>query len=119
MFVIVEGFPEADPDVEQAEAAAEASDETGCHQRAQPGVREQQIVVALRQAGWGQDDRLGRKLDRGTRSPGEDRQSARRTDEDTPPSMGERSGRLKKHRDLVARSATPRASRRPLKGREK
>jgi len=45
MFVVVEGLPKADPDVEQAEATTEAANEAGGHQRAQPRVGEQKIVV--------------------------------------------------------------------------
>ena len=37
VFVIVEGFPEADPDVEQSQATAQATKKAVGDQRAKPG----------------------------------------------------------------------------------
>jgi hypothetical protein len=45
VIVIVEGFPEADPDVEQAHAAAQAAKETGGYQGTKPGISKKKIVV--------------------------------------------------------------------------
>ena len=45
MFVIVQRFPEADPDIEQAQPAAQAAKKTGGYQGAKPGIRKQKIVV--------------------------------------------------------------------------
>src|ERR1700726_2781564 len=45
LFVVVEGFPKADPDVEQTQAPAQSTKEAGRNEGTKPGKREQQIVV--------------------------------------------------------------------------
>jgi hypothetical protein len=45
MFVVVEGFRKTDPDVEQAEAAAQAAEKICRHDGAERRVGEQEIVV--------------------------------------------------------------------------
>src|SRR5450755_4142288 len=45
LFVVVERFPETDPDIEQAQAAAEAAEEAVGDYGAEGGKGEQQIVV--------------------------------------------------------------------------
>jgi len=45
VFVVVEGFPEADPDVEQSQAAAQTAKEAGGDEGTEPGKREQKIIV--------------------------------------------------------------------------
>jgi len=52
LFVVVERLPEADPDIEQSQAAAETSEEPVIHHGAQAGIREQEVVVGpLRRPG--------------------------------------------------------------------
>jgi len=43
--VIVKGFPEADPNIEQTQAAAQAAKESGWDQGTKPGIGKQKIVV--------------------------------------------------------------------------
>ena len=45
LFVVVQRLPEADPDIEQAQAAADAAEEAVGDDAAQAGKREQQVVV--------------------------------------------------------------------------
>ena len=45
VFVVVQGFPEADPDVEQSQAAAQSAKESGGDKSSKPGEQEQKIVV--------------------------------------------------------------------------
>src|ERR1700675_2956298 len=45
MVVIVEGFPEANPDVEQTQAAAQATKKTGGDQGTKPGKGKEKIIV--------------------------------------------------------------------------
>ena len=45
VFVVVEGFPEADPDVEQSQAAAQPTEEAGRDESTKPGKRQQKIIV--------------------------------------------------------------------------
>ena len=60
MIVIVEGFPEADPDVEQTQAATQAAKKTGRDQSAKPGISEQKIVVGpLGRPGQNQEQHAG------------------------------------------------------------
>jgi len=54
VIVIVKGFPETYPNIEQTQAAAQAAKEASGDERAKPGKREQKIIVGpLR--GPGQD----------------------------------------------------------------
>src|ERR1700693_1908912 len=43
--VVVQRFPEADPDIEQSQAAAQSTEEASRDEGTKPGKREQQIVV--------------------------------------------------------------------------
>jgi len=45
VIVIVEGFPEADPDVEQTQAGTQAAKKTGGDQGTKPGIGQQKIIV--------------------------------------------------------------------------
>ena len=58
--VIVEGFPEADPDVEQPQAAAQPAKKTGGDESTQPGIGEKKIIVGpLRRPGQDQKQDAG------------------------------------------------------------
>src|SRR5260370_40345692 len=46
VFVVVQRFPKADPDIQQSEAAAQATEKAGCDQRAETGGGEQQVGVS-------------------------------------------------------------------------
>ena len=46
MFVVVEGLPETDPDIEQAQTAADATEEAVGNDSAKRRKREQQVVVS-------------------------------------------------------------------------
>jgi hypothetical protein len=46
MFVVVEGLTETDPDIEQAQTAADATEEAVGNHSAERRKREQQIVVS-------------------------------------------------------------------------
>jgi len=45
VFVVVQRLPKADPDIQQSEAAAQATEKAICDQSAETGVGEQQIVI--------------------------------------------------------------------------
>jgi hypothetical protein len=71
VFVVVEGFPEADPDVEQSQAAAQAAKEAGGDQGTKPGKREQQIVVGpLRGPGQDHEEDAGDSADQDEKENG-------------------------------------------------
>src|ERR1022692_3263032 len=64
VFVVVEGFPEADPDVEQSQTAAQAAEEAGRDQGTKPGKREQKEVVGpLRGPGQDHKQHAGNRTD--------------------------------------------------------
>src|ERR1700675_1159604 len=64
MFVVVEGFPEADPYIEQSQAAAHAAKKTGGDHGAKPGIREQQIIVGpFRSPGQDHEQDTGNSAD--------------------------------------------------------
>jgi hypothetical protein len=45
VFVVVEGLPEADPDIEYSQAAAQAAKKASGDEGTKPGEREQKIIV--------------------------------------------------------------------------
>jgi hypothetical protein len=45
VFVVVESFPEADPDIEQSQAAAQSTKKSGGDENAQPGIGEKKIII--------------------------------------------------------------------------
>jgi hypothetical protein len=45
MFVVMEGFPEADPDIEYSQAAAYATKKTGGDKGTKPGIGEKKIII--------------------------------------------------------------------------
>ena len=64
MIVVVEGFPEADPDVEQTQAAAQPAKKPGRNQSTKPGIGKQNIVVGpLRGPGEDQEQNSGDSAD--------------------------------------------------------
>src|ERR1700678_2954335 len=52
MIVIVKGFPEADPNIEQTEAAAQAAKKTGGDHDTKPGIGKQKRVVGPLRGPW-------------------------------------------------------------------
>src|SRR5260370_37035429 len=72
LLVVVERLPETDPDIEQAQAAAQASEEAVGNHGAESGKREQQVVVGpLRGPGKNDEQHSSHSTDQAKKKDGD------------------------------------------------